>query len=344
MTKKLRFLQKSSKRGHETYLNPDKFVQLIEENGNIIVLISAAGELLYASPSLTHALGYTYDELPKLLLTEILHPGDIPEQRKIDAYVSRCKQKSFLHQQRIRHRNGNWIWFEGAVTNMVHIVGINAFVFNFRDITERKVAEEKLEQSEKRFRNFFENAPEGITILNTDSFKFVKYNANALKMLKFSAQEFLSKTPESISPQYQPDGRRSEEKAAELIGRTIKGEELFFEWVVKNGENELVTFEVRLMPLPAGEPSQIYASFVDITHRKEMENRLRDQNRKLSEIASFQSHQVRKPIASILGLISLFNFNNLQDPINAEVILKMNSVAKMIDSTIKSIISQTGGF
>jgi PAS domain S-box-containing protein len=198
----------------------------------------------------------------------------------------------------------------------------------------------KLEQSEKRFREFFENAPEGIMILDIASLKFIKCNRNATFFLKYSADELKKMGPADLSPEFQPDGTGSMEKANNLIAGAMKGKRTVFEWLVKKGDGGTAMFEVRLMALSNAKP-RLYASFIDITERKSAENKLQSQNRMLTQIASLQSHQVRAPIASILGLINLFNFSDLSNPVNAEILLKVQAASLKFDRIIKEIVITT---
>lgn len=71
------------------------------------------------------------------------------------------------------------------------------------------------------------------------------------------------------------------------------------------------------------------------------DEKLRIQNERLFEIAYLQSHQVRAPIAHVLGLISLFNFDNPNDPINAEVIKKLRVATVVFDEIIFEIVQKT---
>lgn len=71
------------------------------------------------------------------------------------------------------------------------------------------------------------------------------------------------------------------------------------------------------------------------------EEKLKIKNKKLIEIIFLQSHQVRRPIASILGLIGLFNFNNSNDPGNSEIIFKLEIAAKEFDNLIHEIVQKT---
>ncbi len=319
-----------------------KFEVLIEKNLDMLTLVSAEGKILYASPALTQVLGFSNKEILSMNTLDFVHPDDIPVRKEVVNGILRFPGKSYYRQQQLRHKDGTWIWCEGTVTNMLHEPGINALISNFRDITEQKTAVQALEKSEERFREFFENAPEGIAIVDTERLVFTEFNTNALKLLKFSPEEMVKMGPLEISPKYQPDGSLSEEKAKSYIAEAMEGKKPVFEWLVKNGDGKLVFFEARLAALANTSPAKIYASFVDITERKTMEVKLVSHNRILAEIAAFQSHQVRKPVASLLGLISLVNFDNPSDPFNLEIILKLKSISAMFDDTIKAIILKAG--
>jgi hypothetical protein len=75
--------------------------------------------------------------------------------------------------------------------------------------------------------------------------------------------------------------------------------------------------------------------------RKQSEELLALQNKKLIEITFLQTHQVRRPVASVLGLISLVKMDNPNDPINFEVISKLEIVSKELDAIIQEIVKST---
>lgn len=70
-------------------------------------------------------------------------------------------------------------------------------------------------------------------------------------------------------------------------------------------------------------------------------NELSEQNKTLYDIAFLQSHQVRVPIAQIKGLYSLFNFDDVQDPINNEIFHKLKTTADSFDEIVKNITTLT---
>jgi PAS domain S-box-containing protein len=320
------------------------FQSLIEKSEDMITLALPDGKLIYVSPAVTRVLGYTAEELNCIPAFELIHPDDLPDLIESTLSIMEVPGKSFFRTQRLLNKEGTWTWCEGTITNLMEEPGINALVSNFRNITERKMAEENLRQSEERFRELFENAPEGITTLDAQSLAFIRYNQNALKMLEITADEMEGKGPIDFSPEYQPDGRLSAEKAAELIGQALAGERPVFEWLIKTHSGNKHIYEIRLVHLTGWPGRKVHASFVDISRRKKNEEILRIQNMKLSKIAYLYSHQVRQPIATILGLISLFNFDKSEDPINAEVVLKIEEASRGFDKVIKEIVHSTSEF
>lgn len=68
---------------------------------------------------------------------------------------------------------------------------------------------------------------------------------------------------------------------------------------------------------------------------------VKDQNRRLQEIASISSHEIRRPVATILGLANLFDRNEPDNPMNREIINHIDSTAKELDSVIHTIVEKT---
>ncbi|ASU34662.1 response regulator [Mucilaginibacter xinganensis] len=75
--------------------------------------------------------------------------------------------------------------------------------------------------------------------------------------------------------------------------------------------------------------------------KKQTDTELKKQYEKLLKVAFLQSHQVRVPIANILGLYSLFNFENAEDPMNGKVLQMLKLVAEDLDKTIHEIVQNT---
>lgn len=79
----------------------------------------------------------------------------------------------------------------------------------------------------------------------------------------------------------------------------------------------------------------------EITERKHFEERLKQQNEQLKEIAWISSHDVRRPVASILGLISLYDKEMPFQEFNHEILTHLSTCALELDQVIRKIVFKT---
>jgi DNA-binding NtrC family response regulator len=89
---------------------------------------------------------------------------------------------------------------------------------------------------------------------------------------------------------------------------------------------------------------KINRALKDAKREKERDDtyqKLQEQNEKLFEIAVLQSHQVRAPIAHILGLFNLFQFDNPTASINGEVLIKLKTIAESLEKLTVQIVQKT---
>lgn len=123
-----------------------------------------------------------------------------------------------------------------------------------------------------------------------------------------------------------------------IIVSGVIGEENAVE-MIKNGIDDYALKD-KLLSLP----HKIKRALKDAEEKKEKrrsEEKLKVQYKKLMEIAILQSHQVRAPIANILGLVSLIKVDGVRDPDNYEIIEKLKASTLMFDDVIRKIVSNT---
>ncbi|MFP5039593.1 PAS domain S-box protein [Parasediminibacterium sp. JCM 36343] len=128
-----------------TIQNEKHFRALIENTTDMITLSSPAGEILYIRPSIKKVFGYTLEDFPKALTANFIHPDDIVAYLQKRDNILQNPGASTNNQQRLLHNNGNWVWYDVTITNMLLDPSVNALVANFRDISDKKIAEEKHE-------------------------------------------------------------------------------------------------------------------------------------------------------------------------------------------------------
>ncbi len=212
---------------------------------------------------------------------------------------------------------------------------------NYNDVINSSSIKKALEESESRFRTLFEKSADPMLLIRDD--QFVDCNEAAANMLHYNSIENLKKiTPDHISPKYQPDGRLSKDKAAELISLTkIKGSHNF-EWIHTTKDKKELWIEVTLTQLPVEKHDLIFVSWRNISDRKiaeadlikEKENAENSEKVKSAFLAQM-SHEIRSPLFGILSYISLIKENIQEDQIDKD---EMNQYFKTIELSSNRLI------
>jgi|GEM_PF-802364 len=143
-----------------------------------------------------------------------------------------------------------------------------------QDITEQKLAEAKLRESELEFRAIFDNASDGMFLVEQESRRFVLANSSCLRMLGYSADEFANLRITDLHPD------EDLHFVFEQIGSFVKGEsgrrgDVRF----KRKDGSLFPADTRPAGMMLGDENCILIVFNDITERKQAEDALAQMSR-----------------------------------------------------------------
>ena len=149
-----------------------------------------------------------------------------------------------------------------------------------KDITEYKNQGKALCESEIKYKTIFDSSADAIMLLVPGK-EFSAGNAATIKLFGCKDEkEFVSKSPDDLSPEYQPDGQLSSVKAQEMMRLAMERGSNFFEWTHRrmNGEEFFAT--VLLTRMEFGGQAILQAIVHDITERilseKQLAKKLRD--------------------------------------------------------------------
>ena len=134
---------------------------------------------------------------------------------------------------------------------------------------------EALEESDEKFKLIFEKSADPTVLVDGET--FIDCNEAALELMHASSKEqLIGLAPYDISPERQPDGRLSLEKARELISMSIKHGVNRFEWMRRTFNGEDILVEVSQTVIPINGKPILYTAWRDIRERKKAEAELRD--------------------------------------------------------------------
>lgn len=149
------------------------------------------------------------------------------------------------------------------------------------DLTAHMAAKAALRESETKFKTLFETANDAIILMNEQVF----LDCNRMTETMFGAprQDILQHSPLDFSPERQPDGRASAEKAVEKIQSALAGYPQSFEWLHCRSDRTAFYVEVRLNRVELGGQFYLQAIVRDITERRQAEAALRNSEETLRE-------------------------------------------------------------
>lgn len=255
---------------HELQTSEMRFRALIENSSDLIALIDKNNVIRYASPSTTRILGYKLEEFIGQNRFDFIHPDDVQKVRNNIANIVENPGMSITTIYRNKHKEGNWLWMESTATNLLNDTTVGSIVINYRDITERKKAEEELLLQKSYFQQLFENSPEGIVLLDNHD-RIVNVNKGFETLFQYPLNEITGKSineflvPENLS-----------EQASQMSLFVLKGEVIQKETIRKRKDGSLVDVSILGYPITLGNDQiGVYGIYSDISKRKEAEKALR---------------------------------------------------------------------
>jgi PAS domain S-box-containing protein len=275
----------------------DVFFSVDKENNKVLLV----------SPSCVHLFGYTVEEFsndPDLWFA-IVHDDD--KERVIEENRRLGKGEDCTAEYRILRKNGEVRWVE---TRMTPTIGDNGLLVRIdgisSDITKRKEAQQALANSELKFRSLLENSNDAITV-TSEELKFIFVTKSMSRMIGYTVEEL---TSTSVFDFIHPDDHVTVNSLVDMLHETPKTP-IHFEIRFRVKDDGWIWVEGSVVNHLQGDIIRGYiANFRDVTYkiryRKALEasnNRLQKTNNELDRFVYSVSHDLRAPLASVLGLL-----------------------------------------
>jgi PAS domain S-box-containing protein len=159
-----------------------------------MALVSTEGKLLEANKEFCLILGYSEEEIAKVSMLDISHPDDMRKEMEYAMKVLRGETDKYKIEKRYYRKDKSEVWTNLTVHLVRHKNGTPLyFISQLEDITERKIADLKLKESEEKFRTLIEKLQIGIIKHRADT-SIELFNNAALQLLGLSPEEIIDKT------------------------------------------------------------------------------------------------------------------------------------------------------
>ena len=187
--------------------NTQKQFQVIAENTSDNIAITSfdlKAKYLYVSPSVKSVLGYEPEDLLGKSFFSFIHKNDkkvlLPLLKKyLSSFVTKLLQIEGPNineriEFRFKNKAGDWRYMQSTI----NLVGGNIIAVT-RDITENKIAKEKLIKNEKIFRTLIENMSDFVFLIDSD-LKVITLNNTACELLENKKENIIGKRISDIFP------------------------------------------------------------------------------------------------------------------------------------------------
>ncbi|MCK9580045.1 MAG: PAS domain S-box protein [Methanoregula sp.] len=263
----------------------ERFRNLTQNSSDMIRIIDRDGFIAYSSPSTLRITGYDPADVIGRDPFEFVDPDDRDTVRNtMDKVFSRTDPGSPT-EYRIRHADGHTVDVESVALNLSDIPIINGIVTTTRPITERKMAERALRESEGRYRAIFEKSADAIFIMSD---RFIDCNPAAERQFGYSRNEIIGKTPDQIFAPEQPGSTASATPAAEYIRLAHEGHVQAFRWTHRKKDGHQFPSDMTIIPARVKGKERLIA----IVHDRTTQDREEWQSRHLARFAELNPDPV----------------------------------------------------
>jgi PAS domain S-box-containing protein len=322
----------------ELKIKESYFKNLIEHSSSAIILIGEDGKFIYQSPVVKKIVGYTIEKESHTNIFQFIHPDEKDEFYSLYENLLKNPGSSVHGEFRFLHQDGHYVWLEGTVTNFLHDTSIKALIANYQDVSERKKTQEELEKSEANLHTIFDNADTGYILMDTN-LNMISFNKPAEKFSDEDLHKPLE--PKKYAIDYFPEERKAfmlKKMKEALAGNNINHE---VKYTQEDGSNRW--YFMRFYPVYNLEKKivGIVMALTDVTERKlydlqrqKITQELLQRNKAQEQFTYIVSHNLRSPVANIIGVSKLLQEMDLTEEERNEMMQGLVESAKKLDEVI----------
>jgi len=321
-----------------------RFRNITELTSDWVWQVDEHGTYVYSGTKVRDLLGYTPKEVYGKTPFDFMPPEEAARVAEIFKNIA-SNQIPFSYLENINlHKDGHKVILETSGIPLFNDKGVYQGYFGTEhDITERKQAEQALEESERKFRAILDSAVDGILMADAQTHKFVSANRAICDMLGYRPEELYRLGLEDIHPAESLDYVRQQ------FERQLKGEiRIALNLPVKRKDGSLFFADVSSAPLILAQKHYLVGIFHDVTERSKAEEKIRKLNEELEEkvkertqqLLSVQEELVRKEKLSVLGQVAGSVGHELRNPLGvmSNAVYFLQTVLPDADESVKEYL------
>jgi two-component system, cell cycle sensor histidine kinase and response regulator CckA len=329
--------------GRDESGSAELFRLLVQNSNDIIEVVDENGVRAFVGGSTKHMLGYDPAELVGRPAGDIVHPDDA---RKVSAALARNLHIGGVRitlEFRMRHKDGHWVNMEAVGTSLVDDPAVRGFILNIHDITQIKATQERLAESDVKYRSIVEASPMGIHsyLLEADG-RLVLTGANpaADRILGISHRELVGKTIEEAFPPLAGSEIPERYREAAEHGAAWTTSQVNYDDDRIRGAYDVFAFQTS--------PRHMAVMFLDVTERlvaeddkRRLESQLAQAQRleSVGRLAGGVAHDFNNLLTGIMGTVSLALMDLAQEDPLHENLSEVQRAAESAATLTKQLLT-----
>lgn len=193
LQKSITYSIERNKIGKTLLQNEKRFRALIENSTDGLVVCSVDRQIQDLSSAGQKIIGYSKEDLGVVLREDLVHPEDLAHAREAFLKVQEQPNAIVSMEYRFMLPDKQYIWLESSFHNLLFEPSVKGIVEHFKNISDRKSAEDSIKISEEKYRYLFNNNPDLIIIWDLETNEILDVNDTAMTFLGFSKEEFLER-------------------------------------------------------------------------------------------------------------------------------------------------------
>lgn len=219
--------------------------------------------------------------------------------------------------------------------------GGNGIFITSTDITEKRLAHIALKENEEKFKTIIEYSFDAIVIVDEQA-RISYASPSIISLTGYSAEELVGRSGfEFIHPEDVPELQRKLESVVNNFEETFAdyrsiNKDGGIKWIEAKGKNMFDNKHIK----------GILVSLRDISERKKMmeeqtvlANELMKYNKDLQQFSFITSHNLRAPVANLISLLSLYNYESPADPFNVQLMDKFRECTEKLNETLNDLVN-----
>lgn len=258
-----------------------KFKAIFDQVGIGIIQTTPEGRFINVNARFSEMTGYTQDELQQKNFSEITYPGDRKLSLEFAKKMLSLKDTSMEFEKRYLKKDGTVFWAHLTITLLRDNEGNpNYFLSTVQEVTQKKLVEQELQESKRKFQIIFDQTAMGLSVVGLDG-TILNANQKFCDALGYSIQELQGMTFQQFT--YKDDLIKDLDQVQQLLDGKIETYSMEKRYIKKDGGVTWAFLNVSMVKDSNGKPLYFISGIHDINKRKEYEEELKKSKEELEQ-------------------------------------------------------------